>query len=100
MLQVIGARELRERFAECLEWVEEGDELVVLVHGRPAARLRAVQPDDDGALVRSRFVRDELHEAIARARVSSLVVTRYNRIVAVLEAAPKSLDGERKEKAS
>lgn len=98
MLQVIGSRELRSRFAEYLEWAEEGDEVVVLVHGRPAAMLRAVRTDDDGALVRSRVVRDELHLAISRARVSSLVVTRYSRAVAVLEAPPEGL--EIKEEAS
>jgi hypothetical protein len=46
------------------------------------------------------LLRDELHKAIARARTSSLIVVRYNRVVAVLEAPPESLDFEFWEDAS
>ncbi len=92
MLQAIGSRELRTRFAEFLEWAEEGDEIVVLVHGRPAAVLRPVRPEDDGALVRSRLVRNDWHRALSSVRAGALVLTRYSRAVAVLEAPPEGLD--------
>lgn len=72
----------------------------MLVHGQPAATLRAVQPDDSGTLVPSRFVRDELHEAIRKARSRSLVVTWHGHMFAVLEAPPESLDLEFWEDAS
>jgi prevent-host-death family protein len=92
MLQLIGSRELRSRFAEYLECAEEGDEFVILVHGRPAAVLRPVRPDDNGTLVRSRQVRNDLHTAISRVRVGAMVMTRYSRVVAVLEAPPAGLN--------
>ena len=91
MTHVVGSRELRPRFSEYLALAREGDEVVVLVHGRPAALLRAARPDDAGAaaLVPSRLVRDELHEVIRKAQVMSLVVTWHGQMSAVLEAPPE-----------
>jgi prevent-host-death family protein len=80
-MHVVGSRELRPRLGEYLERAKDGDEVVVLVHGQPAALLRAVRPDDAGALVPSRFVRDELHKAIRKARATSLVVTWHRRML-------------------
>jgi prevent-host-death family protein len=91
MTHVVGSRELRPRFSEYLARAKDGDEIVVLVHGHPAALLRPVRPDDAGARVPSRFVRDELHEAIRKVRATSLVVTWHGRMFAVLEAPPKGL---------
>jgi prevent-host-death family protein len=91
MTHVVGSRELRPRFSEYLALAKDGDEVVVLVHGRPAALLRPVRPDDVGALVPSRLVRDELHKAIQKARAESLVVTWNGRVFAVLQAPPKGL---------
>jgi prevent-host-death family protein len=59
-MHVVGSRELRPRLGEYLERAKDGDEVIVLVHGQPAALLRPVRPDAAGALVPSRFVRDEL----------------------------------------
>ena len=92
MTHVVGSRELRPRFSEYLARAREGDEVVVLVHGQPAALLRPVRPDDSGALVPSRFVRDELHKAIRKTRATSLVVTWHGRMFAVLEAPPEGFE--------
>ena len=91
MTHVVGSRELRPRFSEYLARARDGDEVVVLVHGQPAALLRPVRPDDVGALVPSRLVRDELHKAIQKARVESIVVTWNGRMFAVLQAPPEVL---------
>ncbi len=92
MTHVVGSRELRPRFSEYLARAKDGDEVVVLVHGHPAALLRAVRPDDDGAHVPSRFVRDELHKVIRKARATALVVTWHGRMFAVLEAPPEGFE--------
>ena len=92
MTHVVGSRELRPRLGEYLERAKDGDEVVVLVHGRPAALLRAARPDDDGALVPSRLVRDELHKTIREARATAIVVTWHGRMFAVLEAPPEGFE--------
>jgi prevent-host-death family protein len=89
MTHVVGSRELRPRFSEYLARARDGDEVVVLVHGRPAALIRAARPDDVGVRMRSRLVRDELHKAIQKARVESIVVTWNGRMFAVLQAPPE-----------
>jgi prevent-host-death family protein len=99
-MHVVGSRELRPRLGEYLERAREGDEIVVLVYGQPAAMLRAVRPDDSGTRVTSRFVRDELHKVIRRARAASLLVTWHGQMFAVLEAPPEGLDLEFWEDAS
>ena len=92
MTHVVGSRELRPRLGEYLERARDGDEVVVLVYGQPAALLRAVRPDDAGARIPSRFVRDELHEAIRKAHATSLLVTWHGRMFAVLEAPPEGFE--------
>jgi prevent-host-death family protein len=92
MTHVVGSRELRPRLGEYLARARDGDEVVVLVYGQPAALLRPVRPDDDGALVPSRFVRDGLHQAIRKARATSIVVTWHGRMFAVLEAPPEGFE--------
>jgi prevent-host-death family protein len=92
VMHVVGSRQLRPRLGEYLERAKDGDEVVVLVYGQPAALLRAVRPDDVGARVPSRFVRDELHKAIGKARATSLVVTWHGRMFAVLQAPPEGLE--------
>jgi prevent-host-death family protein len=92
MTHVVGSRELRPRLGEYLERAKDGDEVVVLVYGQPAALLRPIRPDDAGALVPSRLVRDELHEAIRKARATAIVVTWHGRMFAVLEAPPEGLE--------
>ena len=93
-MHVVGSKDLRPRLGEYLERARNGDEVVVLVHGQPAAMFRAARPDDAGALVSSRFVRDELHKAIRQARATALVVTWRGRLCAVLEAPPEGLELE------
>ena len=100
MTHVVGSRELRPRLGEYLERVQDGDEVVVLRYGHPAALLRAVRPDDAGACVPSRIVRDELHDAIRKARATTLVVTWHGRMFAVLEAPPEGFELEFWEDAS
>jgi prevent-host-death family protein len=92
MTYVVGSRELRPRLGEYLARAKEGDKVVVLVYGQPAALLRAVRPDDAGARVPSRFVRDELHEAIRKVHTMSIVVTWHGRMFAVLEAPPEGFE--------
>ena len=92
VMHVVGSRELRPRFSEYLARAKDGDEVVVLVYGQPAALLRPVRPDDVGAYVPSRFVREELHKAIDKARATSLIVTWRGRMYAVLEAPRESLE--------
>lgn len=41
----VGLRELRQNASELLRRVEQGEELLVTVAGRPAARLAPVSPD-------------------------------------------------------
>ncbi len=92
MTHVVGSRELRPRLGEYLARAKDGDEVVVLVHGHPAALLRPIRPDDAGALVPSRLVRDELHKTIREARAGCLVVTWRGRMFAVLEAPPEGFE--------
>ena len=92
MTHAVGSRELRPRLGEYLERAKDGEEVVVLIHGRPAALLRAVRPDDVGARMRSRLVRDELHKVIQKARVEPIVVTWNGRTFAVLQAPPEGFE--------
>ena len=91
MMQAIGSRELRSNFREYLESAEQGAEFVVLTRGRPIAILRPVRPGDEGVLVRTRVLRGKLPKAVTQAPNGRLVVTRWNRMIAVLEAAPEGL---------
>ena len=92
MTHVVGSRELRPRLGEYLERAKDGEEVVVLLYGQPAALLRAIRPGDAGALVPSRLMRDEMHETIRKAHATSLVVTWHGRMFAVLEAPPEGFE--------
>jgi hypothetical protein len=92
MTHVVGSKEIRPRFSDCLAWVKAGDEVVVLVYGQPAGLLRAVRADDMGARVPSTLVRDRLSDVMRRARKRSLLVTWYGRAFAVLQAPPKGFE--------
>ena len=91
-MHVVASRELRPRLGEYLERAKDGDEVVVLVYGQPAALIRPLRPDDSGPLLPSRLLRDEMHSALRRARSIPLVVTWHGRMYAVLEAPPEGLD--------
>jgi antitoxin (DNA-binding transcriptional repressor) of toxin-antitoxin stability system len=99
-MQLVGSRELRAKLPAYLRWAERGEQFVILVNRRPAAILRAFRIDDDGAIVSSDLLRTELHRAIARLSTGSLIVIRYSRVVAVLEAPPASLQFQLSEEAS
>jgi prevent-host-death family protein len=99
-MHLVSSTDLRPRLGEYLERAKGGDEVVVLIHGRPAARLRAIRPDDVCPLVPVRSVRDELHAAISKARATALTVTWRGRTFAVLEALPEGLAFEDKEEVS
>lgn len=90
-MNVVGSTELRPRIGDYLDRVRNGEDLVVAVHGHPAALLRALRPGDEGMLVSSRLLRDELHDVIRKARGKALLVTWHGRIYAVLEAPPENL---------
>ena len=92
VMQVVGSKEFRPRLTQYLERARAGDEVVVLVNGHPAALLRPVRPDDVGALISSRVLRDELHKRLREARAGSLVVTWRGWMFAVLEAPPEGLE--------
>ena len=86
MMYVVDSRNFRPTIRKCLRRVRKGDHVVLVVHGRPVALLRPVRPGDEGLLVPSRLLRDELHDTIQKARYGCLVVTWYGRAYAVLEA--------------
>jgi len=44
-MQKINVRETREKLSNLLDAVAAGEEIVILRHGRPAARLMAPQPE-------------------------------------------------------
>lgn len=44
-MQTINVRETRERLSSLLDAVAAGDEVVILRHGKPAARLTAALPE-------------------------------------------------------
>ena len=92
MTHVVGSKEIRPRFSDCLAWVKAGDDVVVLVYGQPAGLLRALRADDIGARVPSTVVRDRLSDVMRRARKRSLLVTWYGRAFAVLQAPPKGFE--------
>lgn len=88
MIYVVGSRAFRPRLPEYLRRARNGDAVVLVVHDRPVALLRAVRTGDKCTLVASREVRDDLHLAIQKARSCCFVVTRYGRASALLEAPP------------
>lgn len=44
-MQTINVRETREKLSNLLDAVASGEEIVILRHGKPAARLTAAQPE-------------------------------------------------------
>lgn len=44
-MQTINVRETREKLANLLDAVASGEEIVILRHGKPAARLTSVLPE-------------------------------------------------------
>ena len=44
-MQTINVRETRERLASLLDAVASGEEVIILRHGKPAARLISATPD-------------------------------------------------------
>ncbi|WP_092013177.1 type II toxin-antitoxin system Phd/YefM family antitoxin [Marinobacter daqiaonensis] len=44
-MQTINVRETRERLSNLLDAVAAGEEVVILRHGKPAARLTAASPE-------------------------------------------------------
>ncbi len=65
-MRTVDVREAREKLSNLLDAVAEGDEIVILRHGKPAARLTAVLPE------RIRFPnRSELRVSLPPSRESS-----------------------------
>ena len=96
-MHVDGSTELRPRLGQHPERAKDGDDVVVLVHGHPAALLRGFRPDDIGALVPSHLMRDELHKPIRKARATPLAVTWHWRMFALPPGRPERGDFELKE---
>lgn len=44
-MQTINVRETREKLAKLLDAVASGEEIIILRHGKPAARLTSVLPE-------------------------------------------------------
>jgi prevent-host-death family protein len=56
-MQTINVRETRERLSQLLDAVASGEEIVILRHGKPAARLTGAQAEPVCFLDRSEFRR-------------------------------------------
>ena len=52
-MQTINVRETREKLSDLLDAVAAGEEIVILRHGKPAARLTAAYPETIQFLDRS-----------------------------------------------
>lgn len=52
-MQTINVRETREKLSNLLDAVAAGEEIVILRHGKPAARLTAAYPENIRFLDRS-----------------------------------------------
>jgi prevent-host-death family protein len=57
-MREVGALEARNKFGQLLDWVEEGEEVVITRHGREVARLVPAHP---GGRSRSRTRRHTAH---------------------------------------
>jgi prevent-host-death family protein len=73
-MQTINVRETREKLSQLLDAVAQGEEIVILRHGKPAARLTAPQPEQVRFLDRS-----TLRRALPPASESSATVVRHLR---------------------
>ncbi len=92
MNRAVGARQFRERASEYLLRAKQGEEIVILLHRRPAAIVRPARDDDLGSLIPASDVRDRLHEMVGASQKTPLLITWYGRACAVMEPAPPSLD--------
>lgn len=73
-MQTINVRETREKLSNLLDAVAAGDEVVILRHGKPVARLTSAQPE------RVQFPdRSELRNTLPPARESSAQLVRQLR---------------------
>ncbi len=70
-MQTINVRETREKLANLLDAVAAGEEIVILRHGKPAARLTAAYPEKIQFLDRS-----ELRASLPPSQDSSTQVVR------------------------
>lgn len=52
-MRTVGAFEAKNTFGTLLDWVEQGEEVLVTRHGRPVARLIPNQPAFDRASAQS-----------------------------------------------
>ena len=46
-MREIGAFEAKNKLSQLLDWVEQGEEVLITRHGKPVARLVADRPGDD-----------------------------------------------------
>lgn len=73
-MQTMNVRETRERLSQLLDAVAQGEEIVILRHGKPAARLTAPQTEE------VRFPdRSTLRQALPEASESATAVVRHLR---------------------
>lgn len=92
MNRAVGARQFRERASEYLLRAKQGEEIVILLHRRPAAIIRPAGDETMGVLVPASDVRDRLHEMVGESQKAPLLITWYGRACAVMEPAPASLE--------
>ncbi|WP_152207266.1 type II toxin-antitoxin system Phd/YefM family antitoxin [Marinobacter changyiensis] len=70
-MQTINVRETREKLSYLLDAVAAGEEIVILRHGKPAARLTSARPE------KIQFPnRSELRDSLPPSRESSAQVVR------------------------
>ncbi len=65
-MREIGAFEAKTRLGTLLDWVEQGEEVLITRRGKPAARLVSVEPT---------FDREQARAAVERIRARSKGVT-------------------------
>ncbi|AHK79450.1 prevent-host-death protein [Ectothiorhodospira haloalkaliphila] len=73
-MQTMNVRETRERLSQLLDAVAQGEEIVILRHGKPAARLTAPQSRQVRFLDRS-----TLRAALPPSKESAAAVVRHLR---------------------
>ncbi|WP_231363522.1 type II toxin-antitoxin system Phd/YefM family antitoxin [Thioalkalivibrio sulfidiphilus] len=73
-MKTINVRETRERLSHLLDAVATGEEIVILRHGKPAARLTAPQPEPVRFLDRS-----SLRSALPPSKENAAAVVRQLR---------------------
>jgi len=72
----VGVREARQKISHLLNIVAAGEDVIILRHGKPVARLTKVQPKDQSP----KFVsRQQLRSKLPPSKISSVKLLRAMR---------------------